>query len=211
MTIEIKGSRFSLLHEKALYNDDTSLLIIADVHLGKASHFRKAGIAIPANAQHNDHENLQLLFRRLAPAQVYFLGDLFHSSINSDWFRFCELIGLFPQIKFTLIKGNHDLINTKKFGELCIEVVDSIEEGNIIYTHAPMDRVPDGKVNIAGHIHPGITLSGPARQSIRLPCFYTTPSLVILPAFGTLTGTYVMKRTSETTIYVVLPDRVTQI
>ena len=211
MTIEINGCGFSLLYEKALYKSDESLLIIADVHLGKATHFRKAGIAIPANAQHSDYENLKLLFNKVQPAQVYFLGDLFHSSINNDWYRFCDLIEEFPTIKFTLVKGNHDLINKKQFGELCIEVTDSIEDERFLYTHAPVADVPTGKVNIVGHIHPGIVLSGLGRQSLRLPCFYTTDTLVILPAFGTLTGTYPMDRTRETRIYVVLPDSVRQV
>ena len=200
-----------MLYEKALYKHEGSILIISDVHLGKARHFRKAGIAIPSISQQGDYDNLERLFRKVAPEQVYFLGDLFHSTLNHDWHSFCDLVAAFPAIKFTLIKGNHDLISKKDFADICIDVVDEIDDDFWIYTHQPLDTVPNGRVNIAGHIHPGIVLSGGARQSIKLPCFYTTDDLVILPAFGVLTGLYSMDKTLQTKIYAVLPDRVQQI
>src|SRR4051812_15695716 len=98
MTIEISNHKFILLHEKALYKPDERLLIIADVHLGKASHFRKEGIAIPSAAQHVDHRNLEALFRKIKPLKVYFLGDLFHSAINRDWYNFQDIVDQFPHI-----------------------------------------------------------------------------------------------------------------
>ena len=156
----------------------------------------------------SDYDNLKNLFHKVVPKQVYFLGDLFHSTLNRDWQYFCDLIALFPSIAFTLVKGNHDLIKKDKFDELCIKVVDTIEDDAFVYSHEPLKEFAVGKVNIVGHIHPGITISGMARQSIKLPCFYTTDSLVILPAFGVLTGLYSMQQTKETRIYMVLPDGV---
>jgi DNA ligase-associated metallophosphoesterase len=211
MTIEINNFEFTLLPEKALYKHDEALLIIADVHLGKASHFRNSGIPMPAHAQMSDYDNLKKVFEKTTPKKVYFLGDLFHSTFNRDWHYFCDLIALFPAIAFTLIKGNHDIIHTGKFDELCIKVVARIEDEAFIYTHEPLDEVPDGKVNIVGHIHPGVTISGMARQSIKLSCFYITRSLVILPAFGVLTGLYSMGRSGDPKIFIVLPDTVKQL
>jgi DNA ligase-associated metallophosphoesterase len=211
MTVEINNFEFILLSEKALFKTDESLLIIADVHLGKASHFRNSGIPIPAQAQMSDYDNLRKLFEKISPAKVYFLGDLFHSSFNRDWHYFCDLIALFPHIAFTLVKGNHDIIHKGKFDELCIKVVASIEDDSFIYTHEPLADVAEGKVNIVGHIHPGVTLSGMGRQSVKMPCFYTTASLVIVPAFGVLTGLYSMRRTDDTEIFIVLSDGVRRV
>lgn len=208
MITEINGHTFTLLPEKALYKHEGSTLIIADVHLGKASHFRKAGIPMTAQAQMSDYDNLKKLFDKVKPEQVYFLGDLFHSSINRDWHFFCDMIALYPAIKFILIRGNHDLIDKSKFDELCVEVVDSIEEDGFIFTHEPLDEVPAGKINIIGHIHPGFVLSGIGRQNVKVPCFYATNELMILPAFGVLTGLYNMEKTVATKIYIVLSDSV---
>jgi metallophosphoesterase superfamily enzyme len=92
MKIALNGSELTLLPEKALYKEDERLLVIADVHLGKASHFRKEGISISSGIQAEDFLNLERLFHKLKPAKVYFLGDLFHSSYNHDWRHFCDLV-----------------------------------------------------------------------------------------------------------------------
>lgn len=197
-----------MLFKKALYLPDERLLVIADVHLGKASHFRKNGVAIPAHVQQDDYNNLRKLLDDVQPEKVYFLGDLFHSSFNNDWHNFCDLIAAYPFIQFTLVKGNHDIINKQKFGELCIEVVDEIETDTFVYTHEPIKNVPAGKVNVVGHIHPGVVLSGMGRQSLKLPCFYREEQLLVLPAFGVLTGLYSMDANLAKAVYLVLGDSV---
>ena len=208
MTTEINNIQFTLLRQKALYKNDERLLIIADVHLGKASHFRKGGISIPAHAQLADYDNLSRLFKEVDPLKVYFLGDLFHSTFNRDWHCFCDLIALFPEIEFTLVKGNHDLIDNQLLKDICINVVDTVEDASFIYSHEPLADVPAGKVNIVGHIHPGVVLTGTGRQSLKLPCFYLTDSLLVLPAFGILTGLYAREQNAATTIFAILPDSV---
>jgi len=211
MQLFLRGSEFTLLPEKALYKHDESLLIIADIHLGKASHFRKSGIPIPANAQAADYVALEKLFEKVQPEKVYFLGDLFHSTFNGDWHYFAALISRFEQIDFTLIKGNHDLINEALFRELNITVIDkTIEDATFIYSHAPVSDT-DGKVNISGHIHPGIRLSGQARQSLTIPCYYYINNILLLPAFGVLTGLYIMDWDNNADIYAVLSNEVRKI
>jgi DNA ligase-associated metallophosphoesterase len=210
MVIEINDIPFTLLSEKALYKPDERLLIIADIHLGKASHFRKEGLAIPAEAQMADYTNLQKLFEKITPLKVYFLGDLFHSSFNRDWHYFTDLIAVFPHIEFVLIKGNHDIINKNLFKEIQVAVVDSIEDDHFLYTHEPIETAR-GKVNITGHIHPGIVIFGAARQSLKLSCFYVSDTLVVLPAFGMLTGLYSQAKPEDACVYCVLPDGVRRI
>lgn len=209
MQIELGGALFTLLPEKALYKEDESLLIIADVHLGKASHFRKAGIAVPASSQATDYKNLEAVFLRMEAKNVYFLGDLFHSSFNRDWHHFESLIRKFPEVHFTLIKGNHDIIDERLFEQLGIEVVfDFIETEQLIYSHKPMES---DKLNIAGHIHPGIVISAGARQSLQLPCFYKDGNTFLLPAFGKLTGLYKMSPTSGSRVFAVLSEEVREL
>ncbi len=210
MTVEINNVPFTLLHEKAIYKNDEQLLIIADIHLGKASHFRKEGIPIPAHAQQADYENLARLLLKVKPVKVYFLGDLFHSTFNRDWHYFCDLIAQFPHIKFILIRGNHDLIDDALFRDICVDVVETIEDSAFVYSHEPVPT-PARKVNITGHIHPGYVLSGMGRQSVKLPCFYITPCAVVLPAFGALTGLYTMERTRHSSVYIVVSDGVRQV
>jgi len=211
MTIETHGNTFHLLPEKALYLPADRLLVIADVHLGKARHFRKEGIAIPANTQANDYRRLAQLFEKLNPASVYFLGDLFHSSYNHDWHQFCELVSAFPAIRFTLIKGNHDIIDHRHFDEICVQVTNAIDTGSVLFMHDVPRSLPSERLVIAGHIHPGILLSGAGRQTVTLPCYYKDGNVLLLPAFGMLTGLYKMPRKPGTEVFIVMPDGVYQL
>jgi len=43
-------------------------------------------------------------------------------------------------------------------------------------------------------MHPGIRIDGLAKQSLILPCFYFNGSNFVLPAFGYLTGLFLLKR-----------------
>ena len=211
MQITLQGRSFTLLHEKALSNNEESLLVIADVHLGKVNHFRKEGISMPLNAQQGDYLNLKQLLDKIQPQKVYFLGDLFHSDYNYDWHHFEALISCYPDTAFTLIKGNHDFIDVEKFERLGLQIVkDLIEDEQFIYSHEPI-TYEHSKLNIAGHIHPGITLSGKANQSARIPCFYLRDNILLLPAFGTLTGLCIMDRSSVANVYAILPGEVKKI
>ena len=50
ITIQIKSNTFILHPSGALFWEDKNVLLISDVHLGKVSHFRKHGVAIPENS-----------------------------------------------------------------------------------------------------------------------------------------------------------------
>lgn len=209
--LPLNNSVFTLLPEKVVYKEDEQLLIIADVHLGKATHFRKEGIYMPSKAHADDYENLRQLFHKLHPRKVYFLGDLFHSKLNSEWAVFAALIKEFDSIAFTLIKGNHDIMDEALFAGLNIVVVNEVlEEGGFIYSHMPVPT-PDDAINIVGHIHPGIFLSGKARQSVRLPCYHLCGNTLLLPAFGKLTGLYMIDCKKDDRVFAVLPSEVIEI
>ncbi len=211
METELNRQRFILLPEKALYKPDEQLLIIADVHLGKAAHFRKEGIPISSHAQQNDYLKLHNLLCNIKPEKVYFLGDLFHSKLNNDWQHFTTLLAQHRHITFTLIKGNHDIITPQLFEEAGITVVNTLETADFIYAHEPQKITTSSKLTIAGHIHPAIVLSGAGKQSLRLPCFHITQSTVVLPAFGTLTGLFTISPGKKDRIYAVLPNQVIKV
>ena len=208
LTIQTHGHTFTLLPEKALYKPDERLLVIADVHLGKARHFRKEGIAIPADTQADDYRRLAQLFEKMKPEKVYFLGDLFHSSYNHDWHHFCNLVAQYDRISFTLVKGNHDIIDRRHFDEICVAVVDSVETDSLFFTHDVPDYSTEGKLVVAGHVHPGIVITGAGRQHVTLPCFYKDGNILLLPAFGMLTGLYKMPHTQRAEIFIVMPGEV---
>ena len=47
IVFDYNGLKLTILPEKAVWIDSMAVLLIADFHFGKASHFRKSGIPIP--------------------------------------------------------------------------------------------------------------------------------------------------------------------
>src|SRR6476661_1199071 len=81
----LQQQNFLLLPQKAMFWKEENMLIVADVHLGKVGHFRKAGIAIPRSMEQEDLAQLTDIAEVLKPESILFLGDLFHSDMNNDW------------------------------------------------------------------------------------------------------------------------------
>ena len=83
--IQIHNQKLQLHPLGGLFWVEKSLLLISDVHLGKVSHFRKFGAAVPRKAIHKNFLLLDQIVADFEPFQICFLGDLFHSSLNKEW------------------------------------------------------------------------------------------------------------------------------
>lgn len=201
MQIRIRETEFTLLAEKALWRPDAGQLIIADIHLGKASHFRKAGISIPADSVLEDMRRLDHLMKLHQPKEVILLGDLFHSTYNREWHLFEAFLESFPDVQFILIKGNHDILKQSRYELPNFSVTHTWEDELFLYSHEPLEHAD--KYVFSGHVHPGITLSGRGKQHISLPCFHVSHNQAILPAFGKLTGLYILERNEKDRYYLV--------
>jgi uncharacterized protein len=178
-----------LLPEKAIYLPDYQALLIADPHFGKAAHFRKAGIPVPEKVHFNDYDKILKLIQNYPIQKLFFLGDLFHSDINSSWSDLELFISQFQEIQFHLIKGNHDILGNSIYRSGLWQIhEETFNLEPFIFSHEPLPSIPKGSLNICGHIHPGISLYGSGRQSLSLPCFFMTTDLIIMPAFGRFTG-----------------------
>ncbi|QQL49409.1 ligase-associated DNA damage response endonuclease PdeM [Mucilaginibacter ginkgonis] len=200
-----------LLPEKAIYWKQENALIAADVHLGKSGHFRKAGIAIPQNMAQEDLAVLSDLIRQYNPSKLIFLGDLFHSEINTDWDWFALWRAQFPKLHIVLVKGNHDIINDKHYHLLGIETPEELSYGPFLMLHHPLKENKLANAQgyvLCGHIHPGVRLQGRGRQAVTLPCFTFGARQAILPSFGKFTGKVAIRHQQADKVYGVLNDRV---
>lgn len=203
--ISIQGQSFHLHYTGALYWEDKAMLIISDVHLGKVSHFRKFGAAVPQKAVQKNFSAMDEALKAFKPNTVVFLGDLFHSHLNNEWKLFEDWIPA-NDCEFTLVSGNHDIISPLKYEELGIQIISELVQDGFLFTHHPEER--EHYFNFSGHIHPAIRLNGLGRQSVRLSCFYKTQNQLILPAFGEFTGSYTMEPTEHCEIFALLGDAV---
>ncbi|MEX0966798.1 MAG: ligase-associated DNA damage response endonuclease PdeM [Bacteroidia bacterium] len=206
---KLKNQTLRLLPEKALYWQEQKLLLLADVHLGKAGHFRKAGIPVSSDIHWADLYRLTLLMKRWKPERVIFLGDLFHSDKNQEWEIFREWLLEWPQTEFILVKGNHEFLPDADYSAAHLQIVSQLEMQPFLFVHQPPPEADEaGRYALSGHIHPGVKLWGAGRQSLRLPCFYFHRHYAILPAFGHFTGLALVKPIEAQAIFAIADEEV---
>lgn len=211
MKIHIKGNDFELLPEKAVYWSDTATLLIADLHLGKVTHFRKEGIAIPSVALENNFHRLDSIVARTKAERILLLGDLFHSRYNKEWERFSEWRNKHHAIEIQIVIGNHDILPQHLFHECNLAVRPELEEDGFMFTHHPVSDDHEGLYVFCGHVHPVYCLRSSGKQHIKLPCFTVDPAQMILPSFGVFTGGYEMEIVPGRKVYVIVGDNVMEV
>lgn len=210
MEIKIAGESLQLLPQKAVFWPARRILLLADLHLGKVNHFRRAGIPVPVQANRRNLELIVDLVNLTKPVRLICLGDLFHSHYNPEWESFGELINHFRATSFELVMGNHDIMSEQQYKRKGIIVHDRLEINPFILTHHP-DESDEAKpqptggawYNLAGHLHPGVTMRGSGRQAVTLPCFHFGEHSGLLPAFGAFTGLARIKPGKDDKVFVV--------
>ena len=206
LDIVLNDEEFTLLPQKAIYYKKEKALIIADVHLGKAGHFRQAGLAVPAELAYADLQILDGLLGRsgLVIERIIVLGDLFHATLNPDWRIFEEWRKLNSDPEIILIKGNHDILSDSHYEELDIKVSEIMILNNFMLIHNFEDEEEIGGLyKLCGHIHPAVRMQGKAKQALTLSCFYFNESIGILPAFGRFTGKHIINPSESDNVFVI--------
>jgi DNA ligase-associated metallophosphoesterase len=212
IAITLRDEELVLLPEKAIYWKAKKALLIADLHLGKSAHFRKAGIAVPSSVHNDDLNRLARIISENAVDKLYLLGDLFHSKHNSEWETFIGWRNQYPEIEFHLIKGNHDIMDQQLFvdGNIIL-YIEPLIIPPFIFTHQPLNYSTPDLYQLFGHIHPGVRMNGRGLQSVSLPCFCFSNNGGVLPAFGTFTGHSLIRPNADDAIYVLYGDKVSRV
>ena len=180
--------------ERTLFWENESTLIVADLHVGKTGHFRKEGIGVPQQVYKDDLHRLlaQILFFKAE--RLIIVGDLTHSVANKEMELFRKWRKDFSSLDVQLVKGNHDILGERWYGEADINVNSTqLTLKQFVFVHDIAGKLAGNAKDqyvFAGHIHPGVSMRGRGRQSLHFPCFYFTRNYCVLPAFSRFTGTY---------------------
>lgn len=208
----IAGTRLELCPERAVFRPDRAEVLVADVHLGKAAAFRRAGRPVPKGTTARELGRVDALVARKGAERLTVLGDLFHADVEVDSptaARFAEWLERRSRdVEVTLVRGNHD-----RHARALIEALPLPTEhepwtpaDGPEYRHHPRGGGPF----LAGHLHPGARLDDGADR-MKLPAFWERGDGLVLPAFGAFTGLHVLEAAQGHRVAVVTPRGVTAV
>lgn len=201
-----------LLPQKAIFWKRKKSLLVADLHLGKSGHFRKAGIPVSSLVHHDDLNRLSALLTQWPVETVYLMGDLFHSLHNTEWKYFIDWRMQYPNVVMHLIKGNHDILDDQFIRDADIKLHDdSFIAEPFFLSHKPVNAPSKNYYQFYGHLHPGVRLNGKGLQSLSFPCFCFGDRSGVLPAFGAFTGHSVLQPSGTDAVFIVYNNLVKRI
>lgn len=170
----------------ALYVPDFEALLVADLHLEKASSLARRGVHLPP---YDTRATLELLAFSLAasrPKRLILLGDSFHDDeahLRIDAGDIAELARLTRGVDIIWLAGNHDPSPPRTLGG---HHAQEIALGPITLRHIPGSLMEE-EFEIAGHLHPAASLAQRGR-SLRRKCFIGHGRRIVMPAYGSFTG-----------------------
>lgn len=208
MKITIRGEEITLDKEKAIYLPAHSLLAIGDLHLGKAGHFRKAGLPIPSQVATRDLERLSLLVEKYSPNTLLINGDMFHSDYNQEIADFANWRNQYQSLNIILVKGNHDRQQPSLYQRLRLTVVNQYFDCNEIRFSHDLPKKTTSNFLIISHLHPGILIKNSVKHKIKLPCFLVKQNYAVLPAFSNFTGLSLINKDTNDKVFAITPNSV---
>jgi len=211
--IVVGGQPLWLLPERAAFLPETSTLLVADAHIGKALSFRKLGVPVPHGTTSETLGVLSALVSRLDAKRIVFLGDFLHSARAhgpTTMNTVARWRDAHATLELTLVRGNHDDHAGDPPAHLGIDAVDEpLMHGELALCHHPVARPP--AYVLAGHLHPGVSLGGRANDHLRLPCFWVGAQVGVLPAFGAFTGLHTIRAAAEDRVFVATDGQVIEL
>ena len=169
----------------ALHWPAEGALLVADLHLEKASWFARFGQMLPPYDSIATLTALERDIDRTGVTRLYCLGDSFHDKFGCDRLPDAAralLISLTARLDWVWIVGNHDAGFIDHCGGRIVE--EALVRG-IALRHEAVTGDPTPEMS--GHYHPKLRVSLKGRNVSRR-CYVASATKLILPAYGALTG-----------------------
>jgi DNA ligase-associated metallophosphoesterase len=191
LSVRTHGQEVVLHAERALELPEARVLIVADVHWGKATALRALGVPVPRGGTADDLRRLDVVLAQTRARELLILGDLVHSHHGWDERALAPVLAWrarWPTLVITLVRGNHDRHAGDPPTALDVHCVDGpCERYGVQLVHEPQQSDCAG-LQLCGHLHPTTRLTGRGGDRVRLPCFVLGTQRLILPAFSSFTG-----------------------
>ncbi len=184
--LEFGGQQFMPLGEAGLYWPAQHALLVADLHLEKASSYAvTSGQMLPPYDSVATLSNLERAAKECAARHIICLGDNFHDSggearLGGEAAE--RLSKLTKAYDWHWIIGNHDPDVGGAWGGT---VHAQMQMAGIMLRHNVVHS--DTRPEISGHYHPKLRIKLRGRMVSRR-CFLQVGNRLVMPAFGALTG-----------------------
>lgn len=194
--VDVGGATLALMPQRCAYLPAQRTLLVADVHVGKASSFRGLGVPVPGGTTDGTLARLAAALAASGATHLVVLGDFVHSArsyARATLDALARWREAHATLRITLLRGNHDARAGDPPPWLGIETVDApLRCGPLLLAHEPGPR-PEAYV-LAGHVHPCVVVGARGFDRLRLPCFHFGERVGVLPAFGEFTGSHALPR-----------------
>ena len=207
MKIELEGHPLQLLAEGAVFDPATRTLFIADLHFGKTTIFREAGLTLPEGPDAEILARLSRLISKTDAEILLVLGDVFHARASGIERALAAWCAERPRLRLRIVPGNHDRRIPWRDWLPGVEILNEGEcAGAFRVTHFPPDDA--GAITLCGHLHPGIAIGKARDRKLRVPCFWLRRGALVLPAFGEFTGLQMIERESGDRVWIAAAEKV---
>ena len=192
--LSFAGEEFALTTGRALYWPRERALLVADLHLEKASFYARHGQMLPPYDSRETLERVACAIRETGARRVYTLGDNFHDSAGTarlEPHAAGMLAALTRAVDWVWITGNHDSAMEAAAGGT---LADELDIAGMVLRHRA--KAGEERPELSGHYHPRLMVTVRGRRIVR-PCAVIGTGgdtaqkrgcRMILPAFGALTG-----------------------
>lgn len=177
------GEELAWAGPRALYWPREAALLVADLHLEKASFFAAHGQLLPPYDSRETLERLAEAIRLTGARRVFCLGDNFHDAEGAarlEQHAAGMLDALTRATDWVWVAGNHDLGAVP-----CGTAVEELVTSGLVLRHEAL--AGESRPELSGHFHPRLRVAVRGR-SVARPCAVASERKLILPAFGALTG-----------------------
>ena len=165
-------------------------MLVADLHLEKASSFAQHGQMLPPYDSRATLERIADTLKETGARRIITLGDNFHdgeATQRLEPYAAGMLEAMTRAFDWIWITGNHDPAMHRTFGG---GIAEEMELGGMILRH--IARPGEQRPELSGHFHPKMRVKVRQRHISR-PCGVVSncehaADRMILPAFGSLTG-----------------------
>ncbi|RVQ65302.1 ligase-associated DNA damage response endonuclease PdeM [Croceicoccus ponticola] len=181
------GEEWHLVDGRALFWPRERALLVADLHLEKASWYAKCGQPLPPYDSRETLQRIADAIKATDARRVFTLGDNFHDGEGPDRLEphaSGMLDALTRAVDWVWITGNHDEKHGLRRAPGGTQVAELATSGLLLrHQTLPGETRPE----MSGHFHPRLQVRLRGRRIVR-PCAVASVNKLILPAFGALTA-----------------------